>query len=199
MKLSDRGYTSLRQLVDSHARMDAAQMDELAAMLTERDYARGETLLQAGEQARTAGIVVDGIFGEFYEDAGGMRKAKWLATPGEVVGSMEDLVRIGPARATIQALTDGRLLCLPYAGLRQRALTEPAWAGLFIPLLESLYRRKSEREYSLLMLKADERYRWFQGRYGALEQQLSQEVIASYLGITPVHLSRIRKPQRPRD
>lgn len=199
MKLSDRGLASLRQLVESHARMDAAQMDELAAMLTERSFARGETLLQAGEQARTAGIVVEGIFGEFYEDAGGMRKAKWLAAPGEVVGSMEDLVRIGPARATIQALTDGRLLCLPYAGLRQRALADPAWAGLFIPLLESLYRRKSEREYSLLMLKADERYRWFQGRYGALEEQLPQEVIASYLGITPVHLSRIRKPLRPRD
>lgn len=54
------------------------------------------------------------MHGEFYEAADGARKCKWLAAPGEVFDSLEDLVRDGPARASIEALTDGAILPIPY-------------------------------------------------------------------------------------
>lgn len=152
--------------------------------------------LGADEQARFAGIAIDGVHGEFYEAADGARKCKWLAGPGDVFGSLEDLVRDGPARASIEALTDGVILSIPYARLREMALADTAWARFFISMIESLYRRKSEREYSLLVLRAQDRYRRFRSHYGELENRLAQETIASYLGITPVHLSRIRRAAR---
>jgi len=168
----------------------------LAGIGTERAFGKGGRLLAAGTQAQQAGIVIEGVLGEFYESSAGARKAKWLAKVGNVCGSLEDLVRRGPARATIEALTPSRVIVVPYAAIREQALGDFAWTPFFVSVLEDLYRRKSEREYTLLMLKAHERYAWFRDQFGELEEQLSQETVASYLGITPVHLSRIRASQR---
>lgn len=193
MALSGTGFEMLRALVLRYAQMTDASLRDFAGLVHERRLAKGEAMLSAGEEARFAGMVVEGVHGEFYVAADGRRKAKWLAGPGDVVGSMEDLVRGGSARATIQALTDSLVLCVPYSRLRDLALTQPHWPAFFVRMMEDLYRQKSEREYTLLMLKAEDRYRWFRERHAAIEQAISQEIVASYLGITPVHLSRIRR------
>lgn len=169
---------------------------DLGAQARERTLAAGERLLEAGAQARLAGIVVDGLLGEFYESPGGVRKTKWLAQRGDVCGSLEDLVREAPARASIEALAPSRVIVLPYALIRRLATTTLPWAQLYVSMLEELYRKKSEREYTLLMLKAGARYEWFRRQFGDLERHLSQEAVASYLGITPVHLSRVRAARR---
>lgn len=88
------------------------------------------------------------------------------------------------------------MICLPYAHLREKALCDPFWAGFFVSLIESLYRQKSEREYSLLMLDASSRYAWFLGQFGSMASLLSQELVASYLGISAVHLSRVRSARQ---
>lgn len=192
MSLSAASLSMLARVVARHGGAGGDDLATLAEAATERHFAKGETFLAAGEQARFAGLVVDGIQGEFYVLANGTRKAKWLAMPGDVFGSLEDLVRVGPALTTIEALSDGTVLCMPYARLRAIAAEQPRWAAFLLSLVEDLYRKKSEREYALLMLDAPARYQWFLDRFAALEGALSQEVVASYLGISAVHLSRVR-------
>lgn len=58
---------------------------------------------------------------------------------------------------------------------------------------EKGYMKKEARERELLILNAVERYRVFLREYPDLEKRIKQHMIASYLGITPVALSRIRK------
>jgi hypothetical protein len=64
---------------------------------------------------------------------------------------------------------------------------------------ESFFLHKEKREIELVLLRADERYRIFKEEYPTLENLISQYHVASYLGITPTQLSRIRganqKPQ----
>lgn len=196
--LSDASREALQQLLARHGAAAGTLLPELAAQARELRLGKGQALLNAGDRAVTAGLVVDGLLGEFYLLEDGTRKSKWLARAGDVFGSLEDLVRDAPARATIEALTPCKVLCLPYAQLRELAASQPAWSAFFIALIEDLYRQKSEREYALLMLRAEDRYRWFVARFGGIEQQVSQEIVASYLGITPVHLSRIRRQGRAR-
>jgi CRP-like cAMP-binding protein len=52
---------------------------------------------------------------------------------------------------------------------------------------------KTQKEILLLTKNAEERYKTFREMYPGLENYISQYQIASYLGITPVSLSRIRK------
>ncbi|MNG38637.1 hypothetical protein D3C84_1264130 [compost metagenome] len=63
-------------------------------------------------------------------------------------------------------------------------------------MAESLYVKKERREMQLLTLSAEDRYRSFLEEFGALEKKIPQYYIASYLGITPVALSRIRAKWR---
>ncbi|MNL75244.1 hypothetical protein D3C87_2010170 [compost metagenome] len=62
--------------------------------------------------------------------------------------------------------------------------------------VERLYIRKEERERELLFLSALQRYEAFLVKYPGLENRIPQYHIASYLGISPVSLSRMLRPKR---
>ena len=55
---------------------------------------------------------------------------------------------------------------------------------------------KAEREYELLGLDAAARYALFAERFPGLEARVAARHVASYLGITGVHLSRLRRRRR---
>ncbi|MGE4347904.1 MAG: Crp/Fnr family transcriptional regulator, partial [Flavobacteriaceae bacterium] len=60
-------------------------------------------------------------------------------------------------------------------------------------LAEQFFVHKEQREVNIVMLDADKRYLIFQQEFPFLEQLIPQYHIASYLGITPTQLSRIRR------
>ncbi len=201
MSLSTAATEALRQLLVRHGEPSQLQLVMLINDLkdsSERPFRKGDVFLSAGQPARMAGLVVAGVQGEFYLSPDGSRKAKWLARPGDVMGSLEDLVSQDPSRTQIEALSDGAVLCIPYAQLRALALRERFWTAFFVSLIESLYRQKSQREHSLLMLDAAQRYEWFLDQFGDTAGLISQDVVASYLGISAVHLSRVRTARKRR-
>jgi CRP-like cAMP-binding protein len=57
---------------------------------------------------------------------------------------------------------------------------------------EALYVRKAEREHAMLALTAAERYAQWLSEHGAIDRRISRRHLASYLGMTPEHLSRLR-------
>lgn len=60
-------------------------------------------------------------------------------------------------------------------------------------LAELFFVQKEQREIDIVLLDADKRYLLFQKEFPGLENMIPQYHIASYLGITPTQLSRIRK------
>jgi CRP-like cAMP-binding protein len=69
----------------------------------------------------------------------------------------------------------------------------PCWNTIARKYVETLFIEKEKRERRLLSEDAATRYLSFQKDYPGLEDKIPQYQIASYLGITPVALSRIRK------
>jgi CRP-like cAMP-binding protein len=63
---------------------------------------------------------------------------------------------------------------------------------------EALYVKKTRREYEMLALPAAERYRRFRESEPRLDARVTRRHLASYLGITPEHLSRLAAARRPR-
>ena len=66
------------------------------------------------------------------------------------------------------------------------------WHKLLITILEKAFCKKEKREREFLLYNAQERYESFLTSYPNLENRIRQHVIASYLGITPVALSRLK-------
>ncbi len=174
------------------APMDDADIAKGAALLRVKELDKGERFLRAGTRATEVAIVTRGLLREHFVIDDGTERTKAFIVEGEGSGSLADLLSDGPSRAFIVADEPTRLLVVPYAELRALALRSSAWDALFRAALERLLVIKAEREWELLALDAEQRYARFRARYPGLEARTLGKNVASYLGITPAHLSRLR-------
>lgn len=176
-----------------------------AALFSARRLPRGAHLLEAGAHATELALVSEGCLREYFvlgREPSGVRasalgeRTKAFVTEGQFTGSLADLISGEPSRAFIVAEEPSRLLVAPYPSLRALGERSAAWAAVGRAGLEALLRTKAEREWELLALDAAERYACFRARYPGLEARALAKHVASYLGITPVHLSRLRRRRR---
>lgn len=164
-----------------------------AASLCQRlSLDKGQALLRAGEQASLVGFVVSGGLREHYVLADGGERTKGFSLPGWFAGSLSDLISGEVSKVWIEAAAPTVLLTLPWTDVRRWQESRPAWMRFGWRVAERLYMMKVEREYELLAMDAAARLQATLARWPTLEQVFSQRDIASYVGVTPVHLSRLR-------
>jgi len=200
---SDRPSAAERAFVAAALRQVAPLADaDLAPAMAEarvRTVSRGVALLRGGERATHTFVVLDGVLREYWLLADGTERTKSFSIEGELIGSLSDLNSRRPSRTSIDALTPARVVEIDFARLVAIAAERDAWLRFFQAMLLRLYLAKSEREWELLALDAAGRYGRFRERFPGIETRVPQRVVASYLGITPVHLSRLRsRAQRER-
>lgn len=159
--------------------------------LSVRQLEAGDALLHAGDPAAFVALVREGMLREYFPLKDGLERTRAFNVAGDFAGSLSDLLRGGPARCAVVAERRSRLIVIPWSLIVMHAEDEPVRAVL-AAVTRHLYLSKSEREFELLGLDAEARYVRFRQRFGPLEAQLAQRHVASYLGITPEHLSRIR-------
>lgn len=172
--------------------LSAAECALLHPAVTERHLARGDTLAVEGETAHRIGFVLEGSLRHFYTHDGSERTT-YFYFEDHFVGAYISCITGQPSRLTIEALTDATLLVFPYAALARLFAQHPAWERFGRRLAEYLAIGLEERMVSLLLLSPEERYReLLRGGKDKILERIPQHYIASYLGITPVSLSRIR-------
>lgn len=192
-----------RLTVDDEARF-AQAMRALAPMsdaalaaafpsVVARSLARGGVFLHVGDRATEVAVVARGFLRELFLFPDGTERTKAFVFEGAGTGSMADLMRGGPSLATIVAEEPSRILCWPYASYTALRARSPEWERAHHALIEDLFRAKARREYELLGLDAEGRYAALLARMPHIEGRVSGKHLASYLGITPVHLSRLRR------
>jgi CRP-like cAMP-binding protein len=185
-----RYFRTVAPLSDS----ELAPVDAAARV---RAVARGDSFLRAGDVATECGTILVGVMREYYPLADGREVTRNFAGPGDGVGSLSDLLSGEPARSAVVAESPARIITMPWSVLRDAAASTPAWTRFLGRVTERLYLAKAMREYELLALDAEARYLRFRTRFAALEAEIPLRQVASYLGITPEHLSRLRRRLAP--
>jgi CRP-like cAMP-binding protein len=178
------------------APLSDADIEEGYALTHLRIIPKGGYLLRAGMHAHEFAIVVSGLLREHFVLDDGVERTKAFIVSGQYSGSLADLLSGAPSRAYIVAEEESRLLVGEFSESEALGARNPAWREVRIRATEALLRLKAEREYELLGLDAEARYRAFRVRYEGLEARVAAKHVASYLGITPVHLSRLRRRRR---
>ncbi|MEM9073081.1 MAG: Crp/Fnr family transcriptional regulator [Myxococcota bacterium] len=184
--------TVVATLSDVHS-LPAESQSRLRPMLTSRTLRQGDHLLREGEPARIAAVVVEGVLREYFRDDQGREHTRGFAYERTFAGSLADLLAETPARMNLEALTHVRIAQVPWPHFDELTRIDAAWDHFARRLAEHSYRRKAEREQRLLSLSAGERYERFLQERGELLDRVPLRHIASYLGITPEHLSRLRR------
>jgi CRP-like cAMP-binding protein len=180
------------------APLNDAAIAEGLARVHPRAMARGKFLLRAGDRAREIAVVVHGLVREYSLLSDGTERTKALVDEGYFTGSLADLLSGQPSRAYVVAEEPTRLLVASQTDYAALSARFPAWERFARRALELLLLRKAEREYELLGLDAEARYTALLARWPGVEARVAARHIASYLGITPVHLSRLRRLRRDR-
>lgn len=165
-------------------------------LLRVRQLDRGAYVLRAGDEARDVAFVVLGVLREYFPLPNGTERTKSFVVEGQTSGSLADLLSGKPSRASIVAEEPTRILIASWQALRELARDDSGWAEIGSRYAERLVLRKAQREYELLALDAEARYARFREDFPGLEARIAAKHVASYVGITPVHLSRLRRRRR---
>lgn len=173
------------------------QWARLEAHLSPRRVAKGENFIEPGQPSTEAAIVVSGLLRFYYTDVEGREATKAFRGPGELVAAYAELLDRRPSRTTIEALVDSELLVVRHDRVTALYRDHACWQELGRVIAEDHYRQRERREQELLLNSATERWETFIKERPDLAQRLPQKIIASYLGITPVALSRIKAAKRP--
>jgi len=149
-------------------------------------------LLQEGDISRHQYFVSKGCLRTYMIDEKGLEHIIQFAIEDWWTGDMYSFLTQTPARFTIDALEDTELLCLEKNALEELYIRIPKFERFFRHLLQNAFVALQERIIANLSQPADERYCTFITKYPDMEKRLPLKQIASYLGITPESLSRIR-------
>jgi len=190
--LSDGDKAALQSALRRLGLSEQSSIEAAFPLFHARRLARGEYLLRAGEQATLVGVLVSGLLREHFVTDRGTERTKGFVTALKLTGSFADVLSGRPSRAFIIAEQRTRVVLAPYAEIRKLEAASPSWAAAVRRSIELLLLDKAEREYQFMCLDAEARYAAFVAEYPQLHASLAASHIASYLAITPVHLSRLR-------
>jgi CRP-like cAMP-binding protein len=153
----------------------------------------GDCIYKAHETASYAFVIRQGIVRTYYTTHHGKEFIKIFQTNGQMVSPyLENMMGIAP-RTTSEAVTDVTGVVIPFNTLIEVLDSSPDLIKLHLRIIQMFYGMKERREYELLTMDATQRYKNFIQEYGEIAEQIPNMHVASYLGITPVSLSRLRK------
>ncbi|MBI5962604.1 MAG: Crp/Fnr family transcriptional regulator [Chloroflexi bacterium] len=169
-----------------------AEIEKVLGVFRVSTLQKNRFLINTGEIPTTLAFVVSGILRLYYISDSGLEFTKSFCVEGDLVAAYTALLNNEPSNLFIQALEDSKLLIANYGEYQAVTAESPCWQKVNQNIAEQLFMKKEKRESSLLLDNAQTRYMKFKDEYPNLEGRIKQRLIASYLGITPVTLSRVR-------
>ncbi len=147
-----------------------------------------------GENVFEIGYVQKGLLYNFYTDEDGNELVKYFISSGKLVAAYSSLILSRPAIASCKALEDTTIITIQYEDLLNLYKRHACWERMGRLGAEEQFVEKEIREYQFLANTASERYNFFVRENPDLINRIPQYLIASFLGISPVSLSRLRNP-----
>jgi len=170
-----------------------ADWHPLAEVLRPRHLVRGEHFVQAGEYRPELALLLTGSCRLYYPRPDGEDRTTYFFFENHLLGDYPGCLTGQPSQFSIQALTDTALFAFDYRVLRQLYDERPVYERFGRLVAEYHLLGTNARLVEHLLLSPEERYRALltSGKTKILER-IPQHLIANYLGVTPVSLSRIR-------
>jgi CRP-like cAMP-binding protein len=157
-----------------------------------RKVRKKQWLVTPGEYCKTEFFVNKGCFRAYYVDDAGNQHVIKFATEGWWITDIESLFSGAPATLYVEALEDGEVVVLPKAAQEELYDHIPALNKYFRLVYQKALSNTSGRLLRTISGTAEQHYSQFVQQYPDIEQRVPQYMIASYLGITPEFLSKIK-------
>lgn len=192
--------SAAEELLRAHLLVRVPITDEEFAFLRQHlrplSLAKRQHYLMSGDVCTHMAFVTQGCVRTYSIDLQGQEHTLQFAPEDWWVSDLYSLLTQSPSTLNIDALEDTQLLLIKHSAMEDIYARCPVFERFFRLLMQSRYVALQERVNAELRESATEKYNNFLRKYPALVQRVPQHLIASYLGVTPESLSRVRRLNR---
>lgn len=189
--------SALRRAMNTYSPLSESSWQALTHACRPQRFGKGDHLVAVGDVPRHFGFLFSGLVRAYAISPEGAEYTKIFFTEGMMPGTMAALLTGEPSKLALQALEDCRLIEIDHAQYRQLLSEHRDLLMYHCRYLEvNWILAKVPRELALAQQTATHRYEALMSEQPDLVQRLSQGQIASYLGVTPTQLSRLRRTYR---
>jgi len=193
MSASSSYYDMILDHVSARITLTEDEKQRFCDALTVRHLLPRQYLLQQGDICRHESFLCKGFLRSFYVDDQGDEHTLHFALEDWWISDLKSFIRQEPATRNIVAMEPVTVLQIEKQ-TREALLKEiPALERFWRILNENACASQDERILSNITITGAERYARLLKKYPSIDQRMPLKYIASYLGITPVFLSQIRK------
>ena len=190
----EKYISELKLKLESYSEISMKSWSLIASIIKFQELEKDEILLRNGQIAKNIHFVCKGALRAYVTDYDGNIYNKNIFLETDFAGSTVSYLQNTPSNFTLEALENTLLISLDYKKYRQFIDNNIDLKNFYIAYLENNWIiEKEQREVSLVMDNATERYLELLSKHPKIDQRIQQLQLASHLGITPTQLSRIRK------
>jgi CRP-like cAMP-binding protein len=179
--------------ISKHILLNESEREFFFSLLIEKKLTKRELLHKGGDICRHSTFVIDGALKGYTIDSSGGEHVLNFAVADWWIADMYSLFSQKPGVLFIEALADSTVLLLSRENQELLYKEIPKFERFFRILIENALVANQQRLLDNLSLSAEQRYLNFMKKYPFVLSCAPLHSIASYLGITPEFLSKIRR------
>ncbi len=184
------------QEVDNHitrcSAISSPELEKFHSRLKPKTFKKKTLLLQQGEVCKFEAYIVKGCVKKYYLNPDGEEVILQFAVEDWWISDIGSFSEQKPSNLFIETLEDTEVLMIDFESKQQIFKEIPQLERVFRIMMQRAYSVLESRFYATVAHPAEVRYLEFLEKYPSIPHRVPQQQIASYLGITPESLSRIK-------
>jgi len=169
------------------------EQETIKKFLTPKKIRKKQYLLQEGDICRSSAFVEKGALRAYSVGENGAESIIQFALEGWTISDLYSFLTGEPATYNIDALEDSELVLITKSANDELLKTMPKFETYTRLQITGAYLSMQKRLTSIMSLSLEERYTNLTTLYPDIVQRVPQHMIASFMGLTPETLSRVRK------
>ncbi len=186
-------YESFFQNFNNKVALTGEDELQLKKYLSPKKLRKKQYLLQEGDVCRSIAFVEKGILKAYSVDEKGSEHIIQFGLEGWIISDLYSFLTEEPATYNIDAIEDSELLLISKSAHEELLQQMPKYETFTRLNITGAYLSMQRRLTSIISSPLGERYSKFMELYPDIAQRVPQHMIASYMGLTPETLSRVRQ------
>lgn len=186
-------YDSLIKYIEEYISLNEKEIDILKSLTRIKKVRKRQFVVEQGEICRYENYVVDGCLRCYHLDEEGQEHIVQFAVEDWWIADLQSFLTQSPANFSVDALEPSILIQFGHNELQELYNRIPKLERFFRLIIQNAFVASQKRIVASYSKDAGKRYIDFRNRYPNIEKRVPQYMVASYLGITPEFLSKIRR------
>jgi len=193
METPPKGYRNILNNIKRFVELDESDEKQFCGYLRHSRIKKRQFIVQPGFVCLHQTYVVSGAFRSYFVTSEGLEHTIQFAIDDWFISDFNSYITQTPASLFVEALEDAQVLQITYEDTEELCSLNQKFERFFRVVAQKSFAYSQRRILSNLGKTAEERYLEFSQMYPSIVQRVPQYTLASYLGMTPEFLSKIRR------